>query len=92
MEDVVVFTSPRVDRGVGDVQQGEDRLHQPLHHLLHPTSEPLMQLGEPWRGFSSPPPPCTALPPPQTHQSSLVGPAMAAVVQTLKRSTLGAGF
>jgi len=92
MEEVVVDTSPRVDRGVGDVQQGEIRLHQPLHHILYPTPEPLVQLGELWRGFSSPPPPCTALPPPQTHQSSLAGPAMAAVVHTLKQSTLGAGF
>ena len=25
----------RVDRGLGGVQQGEHRLHQPWHHLLH---------------------------------------------------------
>ena len=46
IEEVVVDTSPRVDRGVGDVQQGEQRLHQPLHHFLYPTPEPLVQLGE----------------------------------------------
>ena len=34
----LVYTSPRVDRGLGDVQQGEHRLHQPWHHLLHPHS------------------------------------------------------
>ena len=39
---VVVYTSPRVDRGDGDIQQGEHRLHQPLHHLFHPTPELLM--------------------------------------------------
>jgi len=41
MEVVVVCTSLRVDRGVGDVQQGE---HRPPHHFFHPT--PLVQLGE----------------------------------------------
>ena len=37
-----------------DEQQGEHRLHQPLHHLLHPTLEALVQLGELLRDFSSP--------------------------------------
>ena len=49
---LVVFASPRVDRSVGDVQQGEQRLHQPQHQLLHPTPEPLVQLGELLGGFS----------------------------------------
>ena len=31
----LLYTSPRVDRDLGDVQQGEHRLHQPWHHLLH---------------------------------------------------------
>ena len=42
--EVVLYTSPRVDRGVGDIQQGEQRLHQPLLQPLHPTPEPLVQL------------------------------------------------
>ena len=57
MEVVIVYISPRVDTVVGaprDVQQGEHRLHQPLHHLLHPTLEALVQLGELLRDFSSP--------------------------------------
>ena len=30
----LLYTSPRVDRGLGDVQQGEHRLHQPWYHLI----------------------------------------------------------
>ena len=34
---VVVNTSPRVHRGVGNIQQGEHRLPQPLHSGHLPT-------------------------------------------------------
>ena len=57
MEMVIVYTSPRVDTRVGaprDEQQGEHRLHQPLHHLPHPTLEALVQLRELLRDFPSP--------------------------------------